>query len=189
MYHLYVGDFLTDLECDELIERGLNTEMRQMSSSKIINGILVKHEINEYTNKRKGSYITNDLLSEKLYELLTDKLLSSINEKKIFNSIEYKTISKYTFNEYGEGDFLDWHKDSHEIMYGATLTIIIQLNDNYEGGDVQYTINDLTHNVPKKKGSIFLFDSNLNHSVSKIKNGIRYSMNAWPSSYIKKSLI
>ena len=38
-------------------------------------------------------------------------------------------------------------------------------------------------------GSIFIFDSNIDHNVNVVESGVRYSMNAWPSSKIKKGLL
>ena len=53
----------------------------------------------------------------------------------------------------------------------------------------EYSINEIEYTVNKKQGSIFVFDSNLLHSVNTITNGLRYSINVWPSKIIKKSLI
>jgi len=34
--------------------------------------------------------------------------------------------------------------------------------------------------LPKKQGSIFIFDSNIFHGVKKLNDGQRYSLNCWP---------
>jgi predicted 2-oxoglutarate/Fe(II)-dependent dioxygenase YbiX len=74
-------------------------------------------------------------------------------------------------------------------MYGATITYIIQLNDEYDDGYVKYVINDEQYTIQKKQGSVFIFDSNIVHSVDNITAGIRYSLNVWPSCIKQKSLI
>jgi predicted 2-oxoglutarate/Fe(II)-dependent dioxygenase YbiX len=161
-----------------------------MHSSKVVNGKVITQDVLKLDdNKRKGSYYFEDEMLEPIFTSLTDTLLKLINSLKIFNGIEYNGISKYTFNQYDGGDFLNWHKDSHEIINGATITIIIQLNDNYDGGEVIYRLNNIDYSVPKKAGSLFIFDSNLEHNVNIVKSGVRYSMNAWPSSKIKKGLL
>ena len=188
--NFFVQNVLTDKECELLIERGLQTDLQIMHSSKIVNGKVVNQDILKLDdNKRKGSYYFEDEMKEPIFTSLTDTLVSIINSTKIFNGIEYIGIPKYTFNQYDGGDFLNWHKDSHEIINGATATIIIQLNDNYEGGEVMYRLDNIDYTVPKKAGSVFIFDSNIEHNVNVVKSGIRYSMNAWPSSKIKKGLI
>jgi predicted 2-oxoglutarate/Fe(II)-dependent dioxygenase YbiX len=111
------------------------------------------------------------------------------NELNPYNGIVYNGVPKYSFNRYGVGDFLDYHSDNHEILNGATITFVIQLNDDYDDGDLKYSINEVEYTVNKKQGSIFVFDSNLLHSVNTITNGLRYSINVWPSKIIKKSLI
>jgi predicted 2-oxoglutarate/Fe(II)-dependent dioxygenase YbiX len=190
MFNLFIENVLSKEECELLIDRGLHTDLQIMYSSKIVNGEVVSEGMLKLDdNKRKGSYYFEDEMKESIFIKLTDTLITLMNELKIFNGIEYTNIKKYTFNQYESEDFLNWHKDSHEVIDGATSTIIIQLNDNYEGGEVMYNINRIKHSVPKKQGSIFVFDSNIEHSVNKVESGIRYSMNAWPSSKLKKRLL
>ena len=188
--NFFVQNVLNDEQCELLIERGLQTDLQIMRSSKIVNGKVVNQDILKLDdNKRKGSYYFEDEMKEPIFTSLTNTLLSVINSTKIFNGIEYIDIQKYTFNQYDGGDFLNWHKDSHEIINGATSTIIIQLNDNYEGGEVMYKLDNIDYTVPKKAGSVFIFDSNIEHNVNVVESGVRYSMNAWPSSKIKKTLL
>jgi len=190
MFTLLIEDVLSKEECNLLIKRGLQTDLQVMHSTKIVDGKIVEEDMIALKfNKRKGSYYFGEEMNEPILSNLSNKLVSLINSKKIFNGIEYTSIPKYTFNEYGVGDFLNWHKDSHEVIYGATSTIIIQLNDDYEGGEVMYRIHDIDYTVDKKAGSVFIFNSNIEHNVNPVNSGIRYSMNAWPDSKIKKALL
>jgi predicted 2-oxoglutarate/Fe(II)-dependent dioxygenase YbiX len=50
-------------------------------------------------------------------------------------------------------------------------------------------LNEDEHFVEKKQGSVFIFDSNIQHSVDKVTFGERFSLNVWPRKKIKKSLI
>jgi predicted 2-oxoglutarate/Fe(II)-dependent dioxygenase YbiX len=63
------------------------------------------------------------------------------------------------------------------------------LNDDYDGGEIMYVVEGFEYSVPKKQGSIFIFDSNILHSVNKVNSGFRYSLNVWPSKIDKKSII
>lgn len=190
MFNLFLENILSETECELLIKRGLQTDLQTMHSSKIVNGKVVAQDIIKLDdNKRKGSYYFEDEMKESMLTSLTSTILTLINSAKIFNGIEYNNILKYTFNQYDIGDFLNWHKDSHEIINGATTTIIIQLNDNYKGGEVMYRIHGIDYSVPKKIGSLFIFDSNIEHTVNALESGVRYSMNCWPTSVIKKRLL
>ena len=190
MFNKLIENFITKEECELLIEKGINQGLIDMKSSKIVNGVVYNENISDTkNNKRKGTYFTDDTLVEPMMVELSQKIINKVNELKIFNGVQYQGVPKYSFNEYSPGDFLTWHKDSHEIIYGATITLIIQLNDDYDGGDIKYEIDEVEYTVPKKQGSVFIFDSNINHCVNELKTNKWYSMNVWPSKKIKMGLI
>ena len=189
MYSKYIEDFLTKEECNHIIELGEKTGLQKMTAAKFVNGIFIGTTLNEDTNKRMGCYFIEEVLNSNPIKNLSDKIIKKLNELKPFNGVEYVEVPKYSFNRYNTFDFLDWHADSHEIQYGATTTVIFQLNEDYIGGDIKYIVDGIEKEVPKKTGSIFIFDSNIQHSVSKIETGVRYSLNVWPRKKIKKGLI
>jgi hypothetical protein len=189
MFTLFIDNFLTNEECESIIQLGKDSGLQKMSSSKFVNGVHVETAINEDTNKRMGCYLVDDVLHLPIIQSISTKVIHTLNELKIFNGLTYSHIPKYSFNQYSKNDFLDWHSDLHEIQYGATITTIFQLNDSYKGGDIKYIIDNVEYIVPKKTGSIFIFDSNISHSVDKLTDGVRYSLNVWPGSVLKKSII
>lgn len=189
MFTKYIENFLTTEECESLISLGESIGLIQMKSSLVVNGKVIGENMSYEGNKRMGCYFTDDLLQLPLISNLSNKIINLSNDLNPFNGITYNGVPKYSFNRYGKGDFLDWHPDSHEVINGATITYIIQLNDNYDDGEVGYMINETEYSTPKKEGSIFIFDSNIVHSVKEITSGTRYSINVWPSKLIKKSLI
>lgn len=189
MFIKFIEDFLNENECDSIISIGESIDLMEMKSSLIINGKVIVQNKKYEGNIRTGGYFVNELLKNTTLENLSNKIINLSNELNPFNGITYNKIDKYSFNRYVEGDFLDWHPDKHEILNGATITFIIQLNDDYENGDVKYKIDDKEYKIKKKRGSVFIFDSNISHCVDKITNGVRYSLNVWPSKKIKKSLI
>lgn len=189
MFTKYIENFLTSDECDEIIKLGESNNLIEMKSSLIVNGKVLTQNTGYEGNKRMGTYFSNESLNSPMLINLTNKIINLSNELNPYNGIVYSGVSKYSFNKYKVGDFLDWHSDIHETMAGATITFIIQLNDNYDDGYVKYSINDVEHSVNKKQGSVFIFDSKIIHSVDTITNGLRYSLNVWPSKQIKKSLI
>ena len=150
MFIQYIENFLTPKECDEIITMGNSNELTQMKSSRIVNGKVMYENIEYDGNKRMGCYFTNELLETPIIKMLSDKVIKLSNELKPYNGITYNGVPKYSFNRYGVGDFLDWHPDSHEILNGATITFIVQLNYDYDGGYVRYSINDVEHTINKK---------------------------------------
>jgi hypothetical protein len=189
MYIKYIENFLSHEECDELILLGESNDLNPLKSTHIANGKVIEANIPYEGNKRTGCFFEGEMLEIPTLKNLSNKIINLSNELKPFKGITYNGIPSYSFNKYGIGDFLNWHSDGHNMFYGATLTYIIQLNDDYEDGHVKYSINDIEYNINKKKGSVFIFDSNVQHSVEKITKGTRYSLNVWPSKIIEKSLI
>ncbi len=189
MFVSYIENFLNEDECISLINLGNSIDLIQMKSSKFVNGELVGENLEYAGNKRLGCYFLNEQLDLPIVKSLTNKIINLSNNLNPFKGIEYSYIKKYSFNKYGVGDFLDWHSDSHEILNGATITFIIQLNDDYDGGEIQYNIDNNIYTINKKIGSVFIFDSNISHSVKKIENRNRYSLNVWPSKNVTKSLL
>jgi hypothetical protein len=189
MFTKYIENFLTKEECDSIIEMGESVGLIQMKSSRFVNGKLIAENLEYEGNKRMGCYFTDESLEDPTIKSLSKKIIDLLNELNPFNGIIYNNVPKYSFNRYSNGDFLDWHPDNHEILNGATITFVIQLNDEYGGGDVKYLVNGVAKNVPKKRGSVFIFDSNVVHSVDEVSEGVRYSINVWPSKTIKKSLL
>ncbi len=190
MFTKYIENFLSEDECKELIQLGESFELQHMKSTKIVDGKVVSQNMEYDGNKRSGCYFVDDTLSLPLLQSVSNKLISLSNSINPFKSIEYTNISKYSFNKYTSGDFLDWHEDRHEIFFGATITYILQLNDNYGGGYVRYITDDgIEYRVPKKEGSVFVFDSNILHSVDVVDSGYRYSINVWPRCIKNISLI
>lgn len=62
------------------------------------------------------------------------------------------------------------------------LTCILQLSheDEYEGGNVQLLDVDVkSYFVPKERGTLFFFDSRLQHRAMKVKSGLRKSLISW----------
>jgi len=190
MYNKLIENFLSKEECDTIIKIGESTNLQRLKSVKQNDDSSYTLSTNEDSfHKRSGSYLKDDELNIPEINSVINKTLSFLKDNPPFKGIEYDSVRALTFNKYVEGDFLKNHADKHEIEFGATLTIIYQLNDDYEGGDVVYEMEQQEYTLPKKQGSIFLFEPNIEHGVLKLLKGTRYSLNMWPTSKIpQKSL-
>jgi len=133
MFTKLIENFLTEEECDLLINLGIESNLQKMTSVKVVNGNVIEDAVlNQYTNKRMGCYFSGDELNTEPFNTINKKIIDTINSIKIYNNITYTSIPKYTFNKYDVGDFLTIHQDTHETKYGATITVVLQLNDNYD---------------------------------------------------------
>ena len=112
------------------------------------------------------------------------------------------------YTRYGEGMFYDWHNDAglasqykpvsvgnrgtgeettqdylnENLELVRKLSFALQLSDpdDYEGGNVVLLDEaGKKYIVPRKRGTIVLFDSRTQHRVNKVKSGMRKSIVGW----------
>ena len=175
MFTRLIENFVSNELCDEIIEFGKTLNLDYIST---YNYKTNKEQFDTSFNKRKGvRFETSDFLK---IEKFNDDVYNVLNGLRLYEGVFYDNIPSFLFNSYEETHFLNYHADNREIEDGATVTTLLQLNDDYEGGDVCYRINNVEYKVPKIKGSLFLFESHIQHRIDMVTKGIRYSLNAWP---------
>lgn len=193
MYYKYIEEFLTKEECEAIIEFGDSHELQRLTAvKKNPDGTFQAWKpCEDKLHRRSGTYFRPSVIeSNKLINNVQKKTIDLLNKELPFKNTTFTHIRTLTFNKYVEGDFLNTHQDLHELNDGASITVLYQLNDDYEGGHVTYVDNDeKTRIVKKKQGSVFLFDPSIFHSVQTITKGVRFSMNSWPSIKQTKSLL
>lgn len=132
-----------------------------------------------------GYHLTKNLISDKVY---FKHIQNIITKNYIFYKVKCPQIKTSNLNQvdllkYEPGGKYEIHTDhAHEMQ--RTLTCIINLNEDYEGGDfVFYEQNgkDEMKRVKCKKGTIIFFPSNFlyPHKVEPITKGTRYSIVSW----------
>ena len=102
--------------------------------------------------------------------------------KTKFPKMTSSKINQIDLLKYSVGGKYEIHTD-HYTNSPRHLSIIINLNDNYKGGDLVFT--DQKEKEIKRltlsKGSIIFFPSNFmySHGIQPITEGTRYSIVAW----------
>ncbi|MBI3511152.1 MAG: 2OG-Fe(II) oxygenase [Bacteroidetes bacterium] len=84
--------------------------------------------------------------------------------------------------KYSEGHFFDWHMDfGAGDVSNRKLSITVQLCDEneYEGGDLQFMINQDPFTATKSKGTAIIFPSFGLHRVTPVTKGTRMSIVGW----------
>lgn len=87
------------------------------------------------------------------------------------------------FAAYGEGHHYDWHVDNFPLcgaQQDRKVSAVCLLNDpeEFEGGEFQIRLYG-DYVAPLKKGSVIAFPSILQHRVTPVTKGIRYSATMW----------
>ena len=104
-------------------------------------------------------------------------------------NFDYDTPELIQFTKYNVGGHYTWHRDTNTDISktgGATrkLSVTINLNDDYEGGDMWFD-NALEYDktdpkkISKSTGGITVFPSHVWHKVDKVTKGTRYSLVFW----------
>lgn len=87
------------------------------------------------------------------------------------------------FAEYGVGQHYNWHVDTFPLSGRNTdrkITVVCLLNDPSEFTDGEFQMrlyNEYT--APLIKGSVIAFPSILEHRVTPVLSGVRYSATMW----------
>ena len=173
-----VNNFLTKEECDLIIKKAITEttlEESEVYSSKTGN------VINHNSRKSKQSYLDLPEIKERIINYLSNEI--KIKGKKL-GQLE----KNFQFVKYDVNSHFDWHTDSNDSdMTKRFCTVVIQLNDEYEGGQLMYkkdTTNfkyehDSVLEFERGIGNLFVFNSSLEHAVKPITQGIRYSLVVW----------
>jgi PKHD-type hydroxylase len=83
---------------------------------------------------------------------------------------------------YSTPDFFNWHMDfGGGDISNRKMSISVQLSDpdEYEGGELQFMINQDIHVAPKTKGTAIIFPSFALHRVTEVTKGTRKSIVGW----------
>lgn len=87
------------------------------------------------------------------------------------------------FAEYAPGQHYNWHVDVFPLgfqKFDRKITVITLLSDptEYQGGDLFVRLYQ-EYKAPLTKGSMIAFPSILEHMVTKVTQGVRYSATMW----------
>jgi len=171
-------------------------EIKNVVSTEFIDKIIPLTDHKAKKNLTIGSGVDKDVRNVKGYHLTFDTPTNLFYWNFIKKEIErlytfYKAkfpfmqsikINQIDLLKYSPGGKYEIHTD-HFTTFNRALSIIINLNDNYEGGDLVFT--DQKEKEIKRlklgKGSIVFFPSNFMypHGIQPITKGTRYSIVSW----------
>ena len=126
----------------------------------VIEKLLTENEAFDLIVKHDKDCIDRALVNRGDYE----PKVRQTNVKFLGNNIQF---AKYT-----KGDHFDWHEDYNQIN-----TIVILLNDDFEGGE--FEVKDHNQPLNLKTGDCVMIPSLVSHRVKPITSGIRYSLTMW----------
>lgn len=111
---------------------------------------------------------------------LKDKMLE-INKSKNWN-YDVTDMFPFQYSVYHENDHYDWHVDTGSAYLKQKerkISFSLILNDNYEGGELEFKNSDENISLDLNKGDMVTFPSFLEHRVKPVLNGTRISLVGW----------
>tara|TARA_R110000823_G_scaffold43966_1_gene113979 strand:+ start:5333 stop:5914 length:582 start_codon:yes stop_codon:yes gene_type:complete len=109
---------------------------------------------------------------------------------------QWDWIEPIQFTSYNKKEYYGWHADGFpepmkkkDINFNGKirkLSFILQLTDpkKYTGGELRFSLPGVKKNISKPKiflpqGSVIVFPSFIQHEVTPVKTGNRYSLVSW----------
>jgi len=88
---------------------------------------------------------------------------------------ELKYWESFNFIKYGPGQHFQEHHD-HGFSYNCVVSLVGYPNDNYEGGELYFRLQDL--NIKPQAGDLYIFPSNYMypHRAMPVTSGTKYSI-------------
>lgn len=180
-----IPNFLSKEECSNIINVSLNN--LTLIAAKVGNGNTLG--INEEHRKSNVAFTQYN----NSFPLLKDRIINTLSDIIKVKGYDLSFDSNFQFTEYQTGGHYDWHTDSGGVLSNRYCSLVIQLNEEYIGGELKIINNDEEIVLEKGIGNLFIFLSSLEHKVEKITDGTRYSLVNWftlePLNEFKKTLI
>jgi hypothetical protein len=131
--------------------------------------------------KFKKSDIANDqspisLKMQKLWQDCYDRQAPAVEDYcQKHNIHKLKYWEAFNFIKYVPGHHFMEHHD-HGFSYNCTVSLVGYINDDYEGGELYFRLQNL--NIKPKAGDLYIFPSTYMypHQAKVVKSGTKYSL-------------
>ena len=138
----------------------------------------------EHTRNVFGHSLRKNSISDKIFFKHIDRVIKQhySHYKFKFPYIKTSNLNQIDLLKYEVGGKYEIHTD-HSHQTQRTLTFILNLNEDYDGGDFVFYNQDNTEmkRVNCKTATCIMFPSNFQypHRIEPITKGTRYSIVAW----------
>jgi hypothetical protein len=116
------------------------------------------------------------ILLQNIWQDCYDKQKAAVLDyTEMYRLGELRYWEAFNFIRYGEGQHFMEHHD-HGFSYNCTVSLVGYFNDDYEGGELYFRLQNL--NIKPKAGDLYIFPSNFMypHQAKVVNSGIKYSI-------------
>lgn len=165
------------------VEAVLESDRNPYNYSEAMVGYAMK--IPEYRDCFDFKYKKSDIQADRssagielqdTWQSIYDQCLPAVKHySSHFKLGELKYWEAMNFVKYGPGQHFQEHHD-HGYSYNCVVSLVGYPNDDYEGGELNFRLQNLT--IKPKAGDLFVFPSNFMypHTAMPVKSGTKYSI-------------
>lgn len=116
------------------------------------------------------------LALQKIWQDCYDRKAPAVEDYcKRHNIHQLRYWEAFNFIKYGEGQHFMEHHD-HGFSYNCTVSLVGYINDDYDGGELYFRLQNL--NIKPKAGDLYIFPSTyiFPHRAMPVKSGTKYSL-------------
>lgn len=116
------------------------------------------------------------LALQQLWQDVYDAQFPAVEDyRKDYRIMDLKYWEAFNFIKYGPGQHFQEHHD-HGFSYNCTVSLVAYPNDDYDGGELNFRLQNL--NIKPKAGDLFIFPSNYMypHRAMPVHSGTKYSI-------------
>lgn len=153
---------------DASIDSGLNKTIRDTSTIPVP---FINEVVKDFINF-KDAFLKNlsNLFYENLYKVEQDYM-------SMFD-VSFSDHDSYQILKYQKGQKFLNHIDDH-TKYHRRISSIYYLNDNYEGGEINFPRFNISYKPEANTMLLFPSAYVYNHYISEVTEGTRYSVVSW----------
>jgi predicted 2-oxoglutarate/Fe(II)-dependent dioxygenase YbiX len=122
-----------------------------------------------------GRHLPNNEVLKNVHQLVDESLDTCLNHYESLWHLKMHYKEAFNFVKYLPGKYFKIHGD-HGPYYACTVSAVAYLNDDYDGGEIEFIRQGLV--VKPQAGDIVMFPSNFvyEHASLEVKSGIKYSV-------------
>lgn len=174
--HATVAKTFTESECNAIIKLG----SQKLEQAKIASG-----EVENKTRSSKVNFLFPSEETKWIFDRVKE-VTDNVNDRLFHFDLRY--FPNMQFTSYSAGDYYDWHMDlipgETQQLFARKLSLSVVLSDplDYEGGELEvnrYADDSCEIALKPEKGTVIFFPSFIQHRVTKVTKGTRYSLVVW----------
>jgi PKHD-type hydroxylase len=174
-YYWYWDSFLSKETCEQITEEYYKPEKSVTGSYRISPNTYGTGELRETnvcwvdSNSQLGLLMFNYIL------------IANLKTKWYF---DIEKIQSVQVGEYSIGGHYDWHEDesicsrnNFNNQRKISISVLLSESDSYDGGDLLF--KGQNEPITRNQGSIIVFPSFIEHKVTPVTRGVRYTAVTW----------